>query len=129
MDRASATHDHLLKILGRRLQQYVPAIYSRPIERPLVEGSAFRFNATGCIDRPLEVFNAIMSGLLSEDEMEAICLHRMVCWKCNETFAAYRLRFNQRALRRARQRRQQRNSKPSDEGSFADKMTRFAARC
>lgn len=103
-----------LRELGLRLKRLVPAIYSSNHPRPLVDGSVFRFDSTGCIARPREVFDAMMDGVLTRKEMEAICLHKMVCWKCNETLAAFRLQYEQRARRMAQRLKNMGGMLPSD---------------
>ena len=68
------------------------------LSRPFTKGSSFGFDATGCIFRPRDVFRALMRGDLSRQEIYAIGVHKMKCWKCNETFAALRLEADENMI-------------------------------
>lgn len=129
MSRDPKTQPSTPRNLASALQRLVPPIYSAAVERPFVKGSFFKFDSTGCIHRPTEVFEAMMEGLLNEQEMQAIMYHKMVCWKCNETFAALRLQFERRIMTETRQAGRERRSKQqSSEDGFRARQTQLHKR-
>lgn len=87
-----------LRMLRQRLDELVPKDFVPRPRRPLARGSKYSFDETGCIANPRQVFQAIIDGALKSKELEMVLLHKLHCWKCNQTFAALRSDFEE-ALR------------------------------
>lgn len=80
-------HDHLVHINPRKRQGVKSVAPSLP--RPLAKGSAFSYDATGCIKDFAKVFKAFIGGHLSEAEMREVEEHQSGCLKCHNTLAAH----------------------------------------
>ncbi|MCC6229974.1 MAG: hypothetical protein IT432_12205 [Phycisphaerales bacterium] len=89
-----------LRMLRQRLDELVPKdLVPRP-RRPLARGSKYSFDETGCIANPRQIFQAIIDGTLKNKELEMVLLHKLHCWKCNQTFAALRSEFEETLRKR-----------------------------
>ncbi|MFO0835796.1 MAG: hypothetical protein U0638_12555 [Phycisphaerales bacterium] len=99
-NRNESTRIAGLRLLRQRLDELLPKGHSQVSGRPLVRGSQFSFDETGCVANPRQVFQAIMEGTIKSKEVEMVLLHKLHCWKCNQTFAALRSEFEDNLRKR-----------------------------